>query len=282
MQRSRRSPQIGFTLIELLVVIAIIAILAAILFPVFAQAREKARQTMCLSNAKQIGNGLMMYVQDYDETTPNAVWNPGPYRNRLGQTAYNGTNVSGDWTTTPAFQLDPYIKNTQVWVCPSKGRGAPDPSLTGRTSYGFNYLGFFSQNFAEVGGYRYGTGSTLASVDRPADTVALAEAGNPTLDSRWQGFCYPRVTAPSGPSGSENNNPRFQTQPNKHSYTVNVVYGDGHAKNSRPSALRWGNFYGVFADGARPFSGSGTGAYSGPYGGAPWNSPVSSPELDQR
>ncbi|GAB4455712.1 MAG: hypothetical protein OHK0029_12240 [Armatimonadaceae bacterium] len=69
-RRSRNSATRAFTLIELLVVIAIIAILAAILFPVFAQAREKARQTACLSNAKQMGLGVMMYAQDYDETMP--------------------------------------------------------------------------------------------------------------------------------------------------------------------------------------------------------------------
>src|SRR5512144_498244 len=79
----------GFTLIELLVVIAIIAILAAILFPVFAQAREKARQISCLSNIKQIGLGVLMYAQDYDETYPFA-W---------GQT--------GAWYES----VDPYIKN---------------------------------------------------------------------------------------------------------------------------------------------------------------------------
>src|SRR5579875_2422284 len=100
----------GFTLIELLVVIAIIAILAAILFPVFAQAREKARQTSCLSNEKQIGLGLMQYVQDYDEVYPYMTFNGGNY----------------DWT----YAVGPYIKNGQsvnnngyyvkgVWWCPS-------------------------------------------------------------------------------------------------------------------------------------------------------------------
>src|SRR5438270_7299810 len=75
----RRAPNRGFTLIELLVVIAIIAILAAILFPVFAQARDKARMTTCLSNLKQIGTGLMMYAEDYDEILPGSkvYANPG-------------------------------------------------------------------------------------------------------------------------------------------------------------------------------------------------------------
>src|SRR5205809_4871053 len=114
----------GFTLIELLVVIAIIAILAAILFPVFAAAREKARQTACLSNAKQLGLALNMYAQDYDEVTPNQGWD------------HSGCT---EWDCTPAHQLAPYTKNTQVWVCPSKGRGAPDPSVTKFISYGFNY-----------------------------------------------------------------------------------------------------------------------------------------------
>jgi len=97
--------QSGFTLIELLVVIAIIAILAAILFPVFAQAREKARQTSCISNEKQIALGLLMYVQDYDERfpverEPNVYNPPGPF----GVT----------WRTT----LQPYLKNNQIFFCP--------------------------------------------------------------------------------------------------------------------------------------------------------------------
>jgi len=97
----------GFTLIELLVVIAIIAILAAILFPVFATAREKARQTACLSNLKQIGIGYVQYCQDYDEATPACVYNAG-----------GGNNVM----ITLGSLLDPYIKSAQTWRCPSDRR----------------------------------------------------------------------------------------------------------------------------------------------------------------
>jgi len=107
MQRSKRlsnAPR-AFTLIELLVVIAIIAILAAILFPVFAQAREKARQTSCLSNLKQIGVGLMMYSQDYDEQLPPA-W--------IGYPNVNWPGVAR-WMDV----VQPYVKNTQIFSCPS-------------------------------------------------------------------------------------------------------------------------------------------------------------------
>src|SRR5438132_13324872 len=106
----------GFTLIELLVVIAIIAILAAILFPVFAQARDKARQTTCVSNAKQIALALMQYQQDYDERfVPTRFTIPGP-----AQGVCDGGTRIQPWSET----IQPYVKNEGVVQCPSDGGSA--------------------------------------------------------------------------------------------------------------------------------------------------------------
>jgi prepilin-type N-terminal cleavage/methylation domain-containing protein len=126
----------GFTLIELLVVIAILAIIAAILFPVFAQVREKARQTTCTSNLRQIGTSLAMYTQDYDERLPD--------RRDLKRSFPGGYKPWSDWPTSDpragwaAVVLQPYTRNTAIWTCPSVAGSLLGPATQVRqplTSY---------------------------------------------------------------------------------------------------------------------------------------------------
>ena len=141
--RNRR----GFTLIELLVVIAIIAILAAILFPVFARAREKARQTSCLSNVKQLILGTFQYAQDYDELLPP------------GALICVSPSSNNEWHEV----IQPYLKNAQILTCPSKRQSYP--------GYGWNYQEF---------GYYYdshGTGwaTPLGAIEYPASTILLGD-----------------------------------------------------------------------------------------------------------
>ena len=149
----------GFTLIELLVVIAIIAILAAILFPVFAKAREKARQTACLSNAKQLGLGVVQYITDYDETYPNGTYLYGP--------------ISG-W----ANQVYPYVKSTGVFVCPD------DPTQYASnehpSDYGMNSdFGIQGNNNSGIPNIAYGQ----PSLNAVAKTVLFFEVqGNHSVD----------------------------------------------------------------------------------------------------
>src|SRR2546423_14164671 len=117
MSTGRQPRSDGFTLIELLVVIAIIAVLAAILFPVFAQAREKARQAACMSNLRQIGLAFAQYTQDYDERLPDRrdlkVSLPGGWK---PWTSWPTSDPRAAWA---AMVLNPYIKNYGIWTCPS-------------------------------------------------------------------------------------------------------------------------------------------------------------------
>ena len=138
----------GFTLIELLVVIAIIAILAAILFPVFAAAREKARQSSCLSNVKQLGLGFLQYTQDYDETVPNG-----------GNDYFQGNGWAG--------QIYPYVKSLGVFVCPS------DTTLNPVSSYGYNLNTVVG--VADGTGQGIPTGQILSRFTSPGMTVLLFE-----------------------------------------------------------------------------------------------------------
>ncbi|HHX38400.1 MAG TPA: DUF1559 domain-containing protein [Armatimonadetes bacterium] len=144
----RRIP--GFTLIELLVVIAIIAILAAILFPVFARARENARKSTCQSNLKQIGMAVQMYAQDYDEIYPGISM---------------ATATSQCWTND---LLDPYIKNAKVWVCPSITSG----------TYGFNWRHMIKDTFSSPT-----SGVRMATVQRPADILIAVDVHTADLAS---------------------------------------------------------------------------------------------------
>src|SRR5436190_7627101 len=159
----------GFTLIELLVVIAIIAVLAAILFPVFAQAREKARQTGCTSNLKQISLATMMYLQDYDETYPVWPWTPERQIPRPDGTIYQGKVV---W---PLLYM-PYVKNQAVFQCPSDGAarnsvgsawGKPFPM-----SYGTNLRLHQCVDTSQCKG---GAALRQAQVQAPSDTIWIAD-----------------------------------------------------------------------------------------------------------
>jgi prepilin-type N-terminal cleavage/methylation domain-containing protein/prepilin-type processing-associated H-X9-DG protein len=176
----------AFTLIELLVVIAIIAILAAILFPVFAQAREKARQTSCLSNLKQMGLGVMMYVQDYDETYPQAYY-------------YLNDNSSAGGYAQWSGVTQPYVKNYGLFTCPSdKNRGLAPTNFIG-DNLGFGVPGgqtaqvagiqdiqaprlSYIANGAILGRKRRtvdpGNVVSLAAVDKVAGTIMLGEMTN--------------------------------------------------------------------------------------------------------
>ena len=188
-----RPAQRAFTLIELLVVIAIIAILAAILFPVFAQAKEAAKKTACLSNTKQIGISLQLYLNDVDDTYPGALQTIDGPRTR------GGNRIPID------LQLEPYVKSLQIWACPSDSKARPavtDPGLqwwdtdyiTKNAKRSYAYLaeirtlegdarvsgGCTDENtgvstYNPCSGRPGRTGKNASSLDQPSSTVVLTE-----------------------------------------------------------------------------------------------------------
>jgi prepilin-type N-terminal cleavage/methylation domain-containing protein len=203
----------AFTLIELLVVIAIIAILAAILFPVFAQAREAARKTVCLSNTKQLGLAVVMYVQDYDETYPMNSFD-GAY---IGDADNDTHSAQYGTIMTWVWEIKPYIKNRQIFACPSD----PDPK-NGHSGYDTDPCNIGPSSLTQsacdgwgiptpisyapndsVIGYGYGgnpngiggDGSdvaswglgvhTLASIPTPASTYLIGDCGQEVMEDPW-------------------------------------------------------------------------------------------------
>ncbi len=176
--RSRFNSPNGFTLIELLVVIAIIAILAAILFPIFATAREKARQASCGSNLRQLGLATLMYVQDYDET-----FVPYQYADCSGYTCYQywfGLRVGSGWDKTRGL-LYPYMKNAQIQRCPS---WAGKSSFGDGNGYGYNW-GYLGSDYYTTYNWPPANPATVGSLASTSDKLLFADSGY--VNTPWYG-----------------------------------------------------------------------------------------------
>lgn len=249
-QRSTKSKS-AFTLIELLVVIAIIAILASILFPVFARARENARRATCLSNLKQIGLGITQYTQDYDEKLPQP-W----YGSNSGTTPQRYPR----WMDV----LQPYVKSQQLFTCQSvsggteKYRAITDGtfSTNNRTT---SELGTYAWNSAYTdyssnpstapydGSWGPLGGSALASVAAPATTIFVTEwtGGWKNAEITWANVANTTTTDFYQPSASPPQLGKFTSGSSTaaavvkavHLETSTVLFGDGHAKALRVDAL---------------------------------------------
>jgi prepilin-type N-terminal cleavage/methylation domain-containing protein/prepilin-type processing-associated H-X9-DG protein len=263
----RPAKRAAFTLIELLVVIAIIAILAAILFPVFAQAREKARGASCLSNLKQMGIAWMMYAQDYDERYPESA--PGGDGQWGRCSDMKDRSHFGGWVGN---LLVPYAKNVQIFTCPSNpklsnvnagnncaGSNGTDAAAALAkygipyvwTSYGYNYVSLENRGMSDV--------------NRPAELIAIYDAISAWTDCGyadgangcgiWSQRDIPAFfkkngipLAPGMQDPAKNWVGGVVHQVAPHNNTVNYMFADGHAKASRWDRLTWGNLDGYIPD----------------------------------
>jgi prepilin-type N-terminal cleavage/methylation domain-containing protein/prepilin-type processing-associated H-X9-DG protein len=218
----------GFTLIELLVVIAIIAILAAILFPVFAKAREKARQSSCLSNTRQMAVAIMSYAQDYDESiVPGLI---------IGQAGVGGPVTGLGGYLTGHDLIYPYVKNSQIFKCPSSQGPTP-----------LNYHYGFNTSVCKMMQTAGATAKKLAELNNPAQTFLALDCGIYGTDYAAVSFPYGSYYIP-GTCGGRNPAGENGTYPitgwystdyvsGRHNGGVNIALADGHAKWFAGSSL---------------------------------------------
>ena len=209
----------AFTLIELLVVIAIISILAAILFPVFAQARDRARATACLSNCRQLGLSYTLYAQDYDGLLP----------------LINHSGALASWIEA----CQPYIKNRNIYRCPSDGSANWTQPLAGATQ---TRLSSYFLNAWFAGTNQYGTDG---AVDKPASVIYLGESVENSTSDHFHPMCwgaadpdYPTCTAASFAWDTPKNETK-ELAIRRHWDGSNFVYVDGHAKWGKWSQVYW-------------------------------------------
>ena len=208
----QRAPR-AFTLVELLVVIAIIAILAAILFPVFARARENARRTSCLSNVKQIGLGFLQYTQDYDEAFPLVSF-PTP---------------ADSWTTS----MQPYLKSRQILRCPNDGAAGWDAAPPTRlTSYGFNAWMKPGPITITPPSTAVPSYNNLARLQATAKVIIVSELDEAAPGDHFPPYCWgaPAESSACPPSWNAATSEATAIAVRRHLEGFNNLYADGHAK----------------------------------------------------